>query len=131
METTELINLQARATALKRRLEELDAAYQSGDEDIGRITRMKAKLETERVQILLGLQETLGENAPEKFKKAIENAQCPGQDEEVKANLKGVVEEKGLGKQVIDQINKHKGDVIDLIVSIAVKLAAEMMKRTP
>jgi hypothetical protein len=91
---------------------------------------MKAKLETERAQILLALQEALGENIPEKFNEAIENAQDPGKEGEVRANLKKVAEEKGLGRRVTDQINKHKGDVIDLIASIAVKLAKEMIKGT-
>lgn len=129
---SKLIELQARAKALDNRLKELDAIYRSGDEDIGRITRLKTSLESERVEILTALQSLLEENKmPSSLAEAVTQAQNPDGREQVKQSLEQIAKERGWGEKVLEQIKQYKDDILDLIISIAIKVAKELATGAP
>lgn len=123
---SELIRLQSRAKALDNRLKEIDALYQAGEEDLGRAMRLKSTIESERVQILLALENVLEDAAPSMLTDAVQKAQDPNTEEQAKASLEQLAQERGWSERVIDKIKNHKGDIIDLIVSVAVRVAKEM-----
>jgi|Deesub1362A_J573_1020465.scaffolds.fasta_scaffold01835_5 hypothetical protein len=125
---SKLIKLQARAKALSNRLKELDYLYKSGQEDVGRITRLKTTLEAERIEILEELREIMGEHLPSQMIDAIQKAQILGNEKQVKECLKRFAQERGWGKKIIEQVKMHKGDIIDLLISIAIKYVKEITK---
>ena len=127
---SKLIKLEARAKALNNRLKELDSLYEAGQEDIGRITRLKSNLESKRMQILLEMQEVLGDEMPAELIDAIEKIQSTGAtgDEELaKESLEHLARKRGWGREVINQIRQHKLDIIELIVAVAIRLVKESM----
>lgn len=129
---SQLIQLQARAKALGNRLKELDTAYRSGNEDIGRVTRLKSTLETERLEILTTLQELMKQKEmPTPLVEAIEQAQGTGGENKAKKSLERLAKERGWGGKIITQIKQHRGDILDLIISIALKVAKELMTGVP
>jgi len=122
MDIEELTRLQARADALGSRLRELDDQHNAGMLQTPDWVRMKTTLDSERRLILSQIQEMLQGTEAGALNPAIGKAAQDAPENEVRSELKTVAERKGWGKTILDKIEDYRGEIVGLIVSIAIEV---------
>jgi len=118
----ELIDIQAKVEALSNRLEELDTELERGYIGIGRYTRLKTDVESQKTALFIELQNRLNAMGMADLSDALEEAKADRPEQETKAHLKEAAEKKGWGATILEQIEKHKGEIVGLIIAIAIEL---------
>lgn len=123
--TQNLIQYGARATALANRMTEVDREYRSGILDIGRHTQLKTTLEQERLSLIVELQTVIRGTPMQVIEPALVTATTVGleDDGEIRKQLTDSVHKMGLGDTVIEKIKEYKGEIVGLIISVALEVA--------
>lgn len=125
-----LNSLSAKATALANRLAEIDEQYKGGYIDIGRYTQLKTSVETDRLKLLLDIEDVISGTEMAIVEPAIAQAKSvkPGEDDKkVREELRKSVEKKSWGETFIQKIEEYKGEIVGLIVSIAIEVGKRSM----
>ncbi len=118
----ELVKLQSKARALNNRLEELKDIYQAGDEDVGRIIRLRTSIEEERFALLDNLNLLLSDKNTPQLLDSIRAVQERQSEKLIKDKMEQLSLTQNWGEGFLDSIKKHKGDLVDLIITAAIKL---------
>ncbi len=116
-----LLALQAETVALANRMDELDQQLDSGLIDIGRYAKLKAHLDTGRLQLVGELQLVLRGTSASALSQVLEYEKG-GDLAQAGATLERLAEEKGWSNTVREQIEKHKGAMVGLIITIAIDI---------
>jgi CheY-like chemotaxis protein len=116
-----LLALQAETVALANRMDELDDQLDSGLIDIGRYVKLKAHLDTQRLQLVGQLQLALKGTSASALSQVLEYEK-DGDLAQASATLERLAEERGWSNTVREQIEKHKGAMVGLIITIAIEI---------
>jgi hypothetical protein len=120
-----LRSLQARALSLNRTLEDLKNRRDRGRVDLGQYTDLSTDLERERIEILMEIKTFLG--GKNQQLDHIIGAAINGESDDVLFQQMAVVaEEKGFGKQMVDQLNEHKGTIVSWLIEIGTQLISHV-----
>jgi hypothetical protein len=118
--------IKARITALQGELDTIEAKFEDGELDMDNYLRLRRRSITQRERELAALQRLLSESGVSEMDPVLEKLKTDKPNEaEVKQNLEQAAaqaEQKGWGQRLLEQIEAHKGDIVELAVAIAVQV---------
>jgi hypothetical protein len=114
----ELLRLKAKALALQNRLIDIQQQRDRGLLDEGRYASLAGHLDEQRIGILLQVKDIIG-GKDQTFSRVLDNAIDNAPYEEVRNELVNVAIKKGLGEEIKEELKKHRGGFISLLIDVA------------
>lgn len=118
--------IKARVTAVQGELHTIEEKFEDGELDMDSYLRLRRRSIAQRERQLAKLQRLLSESGVSEMDPVLEKLKTDKPDEaEVKQDLEQAAaqaEQKGWGQHLLEQVEAHKGDIIELAVAIAVKI---------
>ena len=125
--------VKARITALQSELRTIEEKFEDMEMDMQEYLRLRSRAIMQRERQLAKLQRLLTESGVSELEPVLEKLKAERPDEaQVKQDLEQAAaqaEKKGWGQHLLEQIQAHKGDIIELAITVAViigKAAAAM-----
>jgi CheY-like chemotaxis protein len=118
----ELKKLSYDLRSLSDRMAETEKEYRKGALDIARYNQLLRDYGTERYEIIDKMQTLMQGRGLDQLHEALEKVKNHEPEEAIKTELKEEAKKQGWGDKVFEEIEKHKGEIVSLIVSIAMEL---------
>jgi len=119
----ELNDKKAEVQAINETLNDITQLYEDGELDRDHYSRKLRKWRKDRNKLISEIQIILEDTEAAELGNLLERAKGEElEEDEIKTEVKQIADEKGWGDKVLEQIDKHKGEIVSLIVAIAIEL---------
>ncbi len=123
----QLRDMQAQMWALEQTLGQLEEKWKSGDLESSQYFRLLESRNAERKSLITDIQMLLRDRGVEELDDALEKVKANRPEDEIKDDLKQVAKKEGWSDKIVEQINRHKGGIVSLIITIALESGKRMV----
>jgi len=96
--------------------------YEKGFIDLGRRNQLLRNYGKQRYEVMDKMEALMKGTGFERLHEALEKAESHEPEETIKSELKEEAKKQGWGDQILKKIEEHKGEIVSLVVSIAIEL---------